>query len=160
MKIVSKGVLKAKMLEYLRWVQDTGEELVVSDNNRPVVRIVAIAKRTSESIVSGGGKTAWGNGKGWRIRQFNLILGTRDQGQAGQADPANIHGRVRVPHRSNRCSHRVSVDLKIWLKSVDLKWDHDDPADRVIVSTALDCGVPLLTKDNEIRSFHGVNCLW
>jgi len=47
MKTVSKGVLKAKMLEYLRWVEDTGDELVVTDNNRPVVRIVAIAKRTA-----------------------------------------------------------------------------------------------------------------
>ncbi|MDZ4695964.1 MAG: type II toxin-antitoxin system VapC family toxin [Deltaproteobacteria bacterium] len=54
----------------------------------------------------------------------------------------------------------VPVDVKIWLASADLKWDHADPADRVIVSTALDCGVPLLTKDNEIRSCRGVNCIW
>ncbi|MDZ4695965.1 MAG: type II toxin-antitoxin system prevent-host-death family antitoxin, partial [Deltaproteobacteria bacterium] len=53
MKTVSKGVLKAKMLEYLRWVQETGDELVVTDNNRPVVRIVAIAKRTAAADAFG-----------------------------------------------------------------------------------------------------------
>jgi prevent-host-death family protein len=45
MEPVSKGVLKAKMLEYLRRVEETGEELIVTDNNVPVVRIVPIRKR-------------------------------------------------------------------------------------------------------------------
>jgi prevent-host-death family protein len=42
---VSKGVLKAKMLEYLRRVEETGQELIVTDNNRPVLRIVPIRAR-------------------------------------------------------------------------------------------------------------------
>jgi hypothetical protein len=37
MQRVSKSVLKAKMLEYLRRVEETGEELIVTDNNEPVV---------------------------------------------------------------------------------------------------------------------------
>lgn len=45
MKRVSKGVLKAKMLEYLREVEQTGEELIVTDNNRPVVKVVPIRER-------------------------------------------------------------------------------------------------------------------
>lgn len=45
MEPVSKGVLKAKMLEYLRRVEETGEELIVTDNNVPVVRIVPIKQR-------------------------------------------------------------------------------------------------------------------
>lgn len=45
METVSKGVLKARLLEYLRKVEQTGEELIVTDNNRPVVRIVAIRDR-------------------------------------------------------------------------------------------------------------------
>lgn len=45
METVSKGVLKAKMLEYLRRVEETGIELIVTDNNRPVVRIVPIRQR-------------------------------------------------------------------------------------------------------------------
>jgi prevent-host-death family protein len=50
---VSKGVLKAKMLEYLRRVEETGEELIVTDNNVPVVRIVPIKQRRPASEVFG-----------------------------------------------------------------------------------------------------------
>jgi prevent-host-death family protein len=50
---VSKGVLKAKMLEYLRRVEETGEELIVTDNNVPVVRIVPIrARRPAAEVFS------------------------------------------------------------------------------------------------------------
>lgn len=47
MEKVSKGVLKAKMLEYLRRVEETGEELIVTDNNVPVIRILPIRRRLS-----------------------------------------------------------------------------------------------------------------
>jgi prevent-host-death family protein len=47
MEPVSKSALKAKMLEYLRRVEETGEELIVTDNNVPVVRIVPFRKRMS-----------------------------------------------------------------------------------------------------------------
>lgn len=33
------------MLEYFRRVEETGEELVVTDNNEPVLRIVPIRRR-------------------------------------------------------------------------------------------------------------------
>lgn len=39
MLTVSKGVLKAKMLEYFRLVEKTKEELIVTDHHRPVLRI-------------------------------------------------------------------------------------------------------------------------
>lgn len=45
MERVSKGLLKAKMLEYFRRVEETGEELIVTDNNEPVIRIMPIRKR-------------------------------------------------------------------------------------------------------------------
>lgn len=48
---VSKGALKAKMLEYLRRVVETGEELIVTDNNVPVVKIVPIKQRRPASEV-------------------------------------------------------------------------------------------------------------
>ena len=51
MEVVSKSALKARMLEYFRRVQDTGEELVVTDNNEPVIRIVPIRKRRPASEV-------------------------------------------------------------------------------------------------------------
>jgi len=46
MKMISKSALKARMLEYFRRVEETGEELVVTDHNRPVLRISPIRDRT------------------------------------------------------------------------------------------------------------------
>ncbi len=54
----------------------------------------------------------------------------------------------------------VPVDTTTWLRSLSLAWDHRDPADRVIVATALGRGVPLLTKDERIHAFGGVECIW
>jgi prevent-host-death family protein len=51
MDSVSKGLLKAKMLEYFRKVEETGEELVVTDNNVPVLKIVPIRQRLPASTV-------------------------------------------------------------------------------------------------------------
>jgi len=41
---VSKGVLKAKMLEYFRRVEQTGEELIVTSSNVPTLRVTPIRK--------------------------------------------------------------------------------------------------------------------
>ncbi len=54
----------------------------------------------------------------------------------------------------------VPVDTTIWLHSLALAWDHRDPADRVIVSTALAKGLPLLTKDETIQSAGVVTTVW
>ena len=53
MSVISKSQLKAKMLEYLRKVEETGDELVVTDNGRPVVMVVPIRKRTPAAEVFG-----------------------------------------------------------------------------------------------------------
>ncbi len=45
MDYVSKSALKAKMLEYFRRVEETGEELIVTDHNEPVLKIVPIRRR-------------------------------------------------------------------------------------------------------------------
>jgi prevent-host-death family protein len=50
MEPVSKSALKAKMLEYFRKVEETGEELVVTDNNQPTLRIVPIRARISAAV--------------------------------------------------------------------------------------------------------------
>ena len=50
---VSKIVLKAKLLGDLRRVADTGEELVVTDSECPVVKVVAIRTRTTAAEVFG-----------------------------------------------------------------------------------------------------------
>lgn len=54
----------------------------------------------------------------------------------------------------------VPVDTTIWLRSLALPWAHRDPADRVIVATALLAGVPVLTKDSALHAFEGVECVW
>ena len=54
----------------------------------------------------------------------------------------------------------VPVDTKLWLRSVNLGWEHRDPADRVIVATALEERVPVLTKGEILHGFSGVQCIW
>jgi prevent-host-death family protein len=44
METVSKSALKAKMLEYFRKVEQTGGELIVTDNGEPVLRITPFRK--------------------------------------------------------------------------------------------------------------------
>jgi prevent-host-death family protein len=51
MIIVSKGILKNKMLEYFRNVERTGEEIVVTDHRKPVLRVVPIKMRRSLKAV-------------------------------------------------------------------------------------------------------------
>ena len=41
----------------------------------------------------------------------------------------------------------ISVDENIWLESLKLKWNHNDPADRVIVATARILDMPIVTDD-------------
>ncbi|MBD3321135.1 MAG: prevent-host-death protein [Chitinivibrionales bacterium] len=41
---VSKGVLKNRMLEYFRNVEKTGEELIVTDHRKPVLKVVPLKK--------------------------------------------------------------------------------------------------------------------
>jgi PIN domain nuclease of toxin-antitoxin system len=54
----------------------------------------------------------------------------------------------------------LPVDTATWLRSLGLAWDHRDPADRVIVATAVLRGAPLVTADEEIHRFQGVTCVW
>ncbi len=42
---VAKGKLKARMLEYFRRVQETGEELVITDNRVPVLKVVPYRRK-------------------------------------------------------------------------------------------------------------------
>ena len=45
MEKVSKGVLKARMLEYFRRIEETGEPLTVTDRGRPVLKIIPLRPR-------------------------------------------------------------------------------------------------------------------
>lgn len=48
----------------------------------------------------------------------------------------------------------LAVDEAVWLKSLALDWSHGDPADRVIVATAVLNTCPLITSDRVLRAFY------
>ena len=48
----------------------------------------------------------------------------------------------------------VPVDENIWIESLALKWEHRDPADRVIVATARLKKLQIITRDNKISAFY------
>ena len=48
----------------------------------------------------------------------------------------------------------IPVDERIWIESLLLEWSNRDPADRVIVATAMINDLPLLSKDEKIRQFY------
>jgi antitoxin (DNA-binding transcriptional repressor) of toxin-antitoxin stability system len=53
MLMISKSKLKAQMLQIFRQIEETGEEVIVTDNNRPVLRIQPIVKKRSVEEVFG-----------------------------------------------------------------------------------------------------------
>jgi PIN domain nuclease of toxin-antitoxin system len=53
----------------------------------------------------------------------------------------------------------LPVTEEIWIKNIELDWDHKDPADRTIVATAADLACTLITSDTTIRSFFP-NTIW
>lgn len=77
-------------------------------------------------------------------------------------------GKLELPISVSELARRIEqsavelvpVDAEIWLTSIELAWEHRDPADRVIVATAVSKDVPLLTKDDTIRSAGIVETIW
>ncbi len=55
----------------------------------------------------------------------------------------------------------TGVSFELWMDTAELNWAHRDPADRLIAATALQWGVPVLTRD---RRFHAedspVDAVW
>lgn len=48
--LVSKSSFKAKALEYFRQVESTGKELVITDNGKPVLKIVPYTHDPAEAL--------------------------------------------------------------------------------------------------------------
>ena len=48
----------------------------------------------------------------------------------------------------------IPIDEEIWLASVQLEWEHRDPADRVIVAIAQRHQAYIITSDKKIASFY------
>lgn len=53
----------------------------------------------------------------------------------------------------------IPIDEKIWLESVKLKWEHRDPADRVVVAVAEQHQAPVITADKKIADFYS-SVIW
>ena len=78
---------------------------------------------------------------GWKMRRGKLAL------------PMSI--RAYVGHLLE--TERIEIhptELEIWLQSMEMDWEHKDPADRIIVATAKVLGCPLVTSDRRIREFY------
>ena len=57
--------------------------------------------------------------------------------------------------------HFVPVDNAIAVRSVRLPEPfHNDPADRIIVATAIIMGVPVVTSDTKMRKYPHVKSIW
>jgi PIN domain nuclease of toxin-antitoxin system len=55
----------------------------------------------------------------------------------------------------------VPLDNRIALRSNQLAGEiHDDPADRIIIATALTLGAPLISKDTKIRAYPHLKTIW
>ena len=55
----------------------------------------------------------------------------------------------------------IAIDNRIALRAVQLPGEfHSDPADRIIVATALARGAGLATKDERMRRYPHVRCVW
>jgi len=55
----------------------------------------------------------------------------------------------------------IPVDNSIAIKSVNLPQPlHSDPADRIIIATAISMGAPLVTKDEKILKYPHVQTIW
>ena len=50
MKNISKSQLKPKILNIFRLIEKTGEEYIVTDHGKPVVKISRYSEKTDESI--------------------------------------------------------------------------------------------------------------
>lgn len=57
--------------------------------------------------------------------------------------------------------HFIPIDNRIAVKSVELpNFLHKDPADRIIIATALNIGVKLVTSDKKILNYPHVQSIW
>ena len=61
---------------------------------------------------------------------------------------------------SNPRLHLVDLSASDVFVAASLGWSHRDPYDRMIVATALKLGLPLVTADDAITDWGGVELLW
>lgn len=78
---------------------------------------------------------------GWKLKMGKLRL---------PITATELYARLRQVDRVTF----LPTTADIWLTTVALDWDHQDPADRVIVATAMQNSYPLVTSDERMRQFY------
>ncbi len=78
---------------------------------------------------------------GWKLKMGKLRL---------PITAAELYARLRQVDRVTF----LPTTADIWLTTVALDWDQRDPADRVIVATAIQNSSPLVTSDERMRRFY------
>jgi PIN domain nuclease of toxin-antitoxin system len=71
-------------------------------------------------------------------------------------DPIAWFGQVTAKYRVTV----VDLAWQVAAASVQLPKRHSDPADRLIIATAMDRGFAIVTPDKEIRLYPGVRVIW
>lgn len=76
-----------------------------------------------------------------------------------KAEKGKLHLPLRLREFASRLKSVEKVTLldvssEDWLATVELVWEHRDPADRVVVATAMRRGLPLITSDAEMKKFY------
>lgn len=66
---------------------------------------------------------------------------------------------VTATHRDPVISIHA-VDESVARRSVELPKHHQDPADRFILATAVELGVPIVSRDERFRSYAEVQTIW
>ena len=79
MTTISKSELKANMLRVFREIEASGEELIVTDRNRPVLRIQPITRKKTVEDVFGsvrGKVTFYEDANAPTIDEWSVACGT------------------------------------------------------------------------------------
>ena len=115
-------------------------------------RIPAKARRTLDAAVKAGEAIAVSSISVWEIAML-----VRHQRLTFSVDPDTWMNSVEaLPFLTF-----VPVDNRIAMRSVHLEdFPHRDPADRLIVATALGLGATLVTADRQLRAYGALATLW
>jgi len=54
----------------------------------------------------------------------------------------------------------INLDSKILIQSVNLQNFHNDPCDRIIISTAMILGLNIITKDKLFSKYKNIRIIW
>ena len=115
-------------------------------------RIPAKARRLIDGTIDSGSSLAVSSISIWEVAML------ADRGRLGLTVPVDvwIASVEALPFQQF-----VPVDNRVAARAVGLKdFTHRDPADRMILSTALGLGAVLVTADARLRAYRSVKTVW